>query len=138
MAHGPVPQGRLYREVRSHVTTENEPNMKTIAKADMPSLTKVQSPIQAIVLIAVSIITVWTLYLVPSWPGTWKPISFCHCRWGDYRLCLWLTRWLGSRAVKIERALLAAFLICMPLVYVMGWFAARDHAASSWVWVELL
>jgi hypothetical protein len=27
----------------------------------------------------------------------------------------------------------------MPLVYGMGWFAARDHhAASSWIWVELL
>lgn len=40
--------------------------------------------------------------------------------------------------MKIERALLAAFLMGMPLVYVMGWFAARDHAASSWIWVELL
>jgi hypothetical protein len=26
----------------------------------------------------------------------------------------------------------------MPLVYVMGWFVARDHAASWWLWVELL
>jgi hypothetical protein len=34
--------------------------------------------------------------------------------------------------------MLAGFLVAMPLVYVMGWFAARDHAASSWIWVELL
>ena len=52
--------------------------------------------------------------------------------------CLWLTRRLGSRAMKFERAWLAAFLVAMPLVYVMGWFAARDRAATSWIWVELL
>src|SRR5207253_2639220 len=46
--------------------------------------------------------------------------------------------WLGSRAVKFERAWLAAFLVGMPLVYVLGWFVARDRAASSWIWVELL
>ena len=40
--------------------------------------------------------------------------------------------------MKFERAMLAAFLVGMPLVYVMGWFAARDRTASSWIWIELL
>ena len=40
-------------------------------KAEVPGLTKAQNSIQIGVLIAVSIITVWTLYMVPSWqvPG---------------------------------------------------------------------
>jgi len=49
------------------VTIADEPNMKTIAKAEVPRLTKAQNSIQIGVLIAVSIITVWTLYMVPSW-----------------------------------------------------------------------
>lgn len=40
--------------------------------------------------------------------------------------------------MNFERAMLATFLVGMPLVYVMGWFAARDRAASSGIWVELL
>jgi hypothetical protein len=40
--------------------------------------------------------------------------------------------------MKFERTMLAGFLVAMPLVYVMSWFAARDHAASSWIWVEHL
>jgi hypothetical protein len=49
------------------VTIADEPNMKTIAKAQVPGLTKAQNLIQIVVLIAVSIITVWTLYMIPSW-----------------------------------------------------------------------
>jgi hypothetical protein len=49
------------------VTIADEPNMKTIVKAEVPGLTKAQNSIQIRVLIAVSIITVWTLYMVPSW-----------------------------------------------------------------------
>ena len=53
------------------MTIADEPNMKTIVKAEVPGLTKAQNSIQIRVLIAVSIITVWTLYMVPSWqvPG---------------------------------------------------------------------
>ena len=53
------------------MTIADEPNVKTIAKAEAPGLTKAQNSIQIGVLIAVSIITVWTLYMVPSWqvPG---------------------------------------------------------------------
>ena len=59
------------------MTIADEPNMKTIAKAEVPGLTKAQNSIQIGVLIAVSIITVWTLYMVPSWqvPGDPFPLA---------------------------------------------------------------
>jgi hypothetical protein len=47
--------------------------MNTIAKGEVPGLTKAQNPIQIVVLIAVSIITVWTLYMVPSWQAPGDP-----------------------------------------------------------------
>jgi hypothetical protein len=47
--------------------------MNTIAKAEVPGLTKAQNPIQTVLLIAVSIITVWTLYMVPSWQAPGDP-----------------------------------------------------------------
>ena len=112
--------------------------MNTIAKADQPGLTKVRNLIQTLVLIAVSIITVWTLYMVPSWQSPGDPFLLAAVAEAITVVCLWLTRWLGSRAMRFERAMLSVFLVGMPLVYVMGWFAARDHAASSWIWVELL
>ena len=120
------------------MTIADEPNMKTIAKAEVPGLTKAQNSIQIGVLIAVSIITVWTLYMVPSWQVPGDPFPLAAVVGAVTVACLWLARWLGSRAIKFERAMLAGFIVAMPLVYVMGWFAARDHAASSWIWVELL
>jgi hypothetical protein len=112
--------------------------MNTIAKVDQSCLTKVRDLIQTLVLMAVSIITVWTLYMVPSWQSPGDPFLLAAVAGAITVVCLWLTRWLGSRAMRFERAMLSAFLVGMPLVYVMGWFAARDHAASSWIWVELL
>jgi len=41
--------------------------MNRIAKAEVPGLTKARNPIQMVALLAVSIITVWTLSMVPSW-----------------------------------------------------------------------
>jgi hypothetical protein len=112
--------------------------MNRIAKAEVPGLSKAQNPIQIVVLIGVSIITVWTLSMVPSWQAPGDPFLLAAVVEAVTVACLWLTRWLGSGAVKFERTMLAGFLVGMPLVYVMGWFAARDHAASSWIWVELL
>ena len=112
--------------------------MNTIARVGVPGLTKVQNAIQIAVLIALSIITVWMLYMVPSWQAAGDPFLLGAVASAVTVACLWLARWLGSRAVKFERAWLAAFLVGMPLVYVMGWFAAGDRAASSWIWVELL
>ena len=120
------------------MTTEVQPNMNTIPKADVPSLTKAQNPIQTVLLIALSIVTVWTLYMVPSWQALGDPFLLAAVAGAVTVACLWLTRRLGSRVMKFERAWLAAFLVAMPLVYVMGWFAARDRAATSWIWVELL
>ena len=120
------------------MTTGDEPNMNTIAKAEVPGLTKAQNPLQIVLLITVSIITVWTLYMVQSGQAPGDPFLLAAVVGAVTVACLWLTRWLGSRAMKFERTMLAAFLVGMPLVYVMGWFAARDHAASSWIWVELL
>ena len=111
--------------------------MNTIARAEVPGQTKVNTT-QTVVLIALSIITLWTLYMVPSWHALGDPFLLAAVAGAVTVACLWLTRWLGSRATKFERAWLAAFLVGMPLVYVMGWFAARGHAASSWIWVELL
>lgn len=59
--------------------------MKTIAKADVPGLTKVQSPIHN------RLDCRFDHYCVDSLHGSvvagaWKPVSFCHCRWGDHRL----------------------------------------------------
>jgi len=120
------------------VTIADEPNVKTIAKAEVPRLTKAQNSIQIGALIAVSIITAWTLSMVPSWQVPGDPFPLAAVVGAVTVACLWLARWLGSRAIKFERTMLAGFLVAMPLVYVMGWFAARDHAASSWIWVELL
>ena len=120
------------------MTIADEPNMKTIAKAEVPGLTKAQNSIQIVVLIAVSIITVRTLYMVPSWRAPADPFLLATVVGALTVACLWLMRWLGSRAIKFERTMLAGFLVAMPLVYVMGWFAARDHTASSWIWVEVL
>ena len=104
----------------------------------VPGLTKVPNAIQIAVLIALSIITTWMLYMVPSWQAAGDPFLLATIASAVTVACLWLARWLGSRAVKFERAWLAAFLVGMPLVYVLGWFAAGARAANSWIWVELL
>ena len=52
---------------------------------------------------------------------------------------LWITRQQGSRGANFERYLLAGFLACMPLVYVMRClFASPGTAAGRWLWVEIL
>ena len=120
------------------MTTEGEAHINTIARANAPSLTKAQKPIQTAVLIVLSMVTVWTLYMVPSWQAPGDPFLLAAVAGAVTVACLWLTRWLGWRAMKFERTWLAVFLVGMPLIYVMGWFVARDHAARSWLWVELL
>ena len=47
--------------------------MNTIARVGVPGLTKVPNAIQIAVLIALSIITVWMLYVVPSWQAAGDP-----------------------------------------------------------------
>lgn len=121
------------------MTMENEPNISNaIAGADIPDVTQAQSAIQTIFLIAFSIVTGWTLYMVPSWRALGDPFLHGAVATAVTVACLWLTRWLGWRTMKFERAWLAAFLVGMPLVYVLGWLAARNRAATSWIWLELL
>ena len=104
------------------MTKEDEPNIRnTTARADIPDVTKAQSAIQAILLIALSIVTGWMLYMVPSWSALGDPFLLGAVASAVTAACLWLTRRLGSRAMKFERAWLAAFLVGMPLVYVLGW-----------------
>jgi hypothetical protein len=55
------------------VTIADEPDRRTIAKAEVPGLSKTQNPIQIVALIGVSIITVWTLSMVPSWQAPGDP-----------------------------------------------------------------
>ena len=99
--------------------------MNTIARVGVPGLTKVPNAIQIAVLIGLSIITAWMLYMVPSWQAAGDPFFLATIASAVTVACLWLARWLGSpRAVNFERAWLAAFLVGMPLVYVLGWFAA--------------
>jgi hypothetical protein len=119
------------------VTTEDEPNRNTIARVGVPGPTK-QNAIPIFILIALSIITLWMLYLVPSWQAAGNPFLLGATASAVTVACLWLARRLGSRAVKFERIWLAAFLVGMPVVYVMGWLAAGDRAASSGIWEELL
>ena len=76
--------------------------------------------------------------MVPSWQAPGDPFLLATVVGALTVACLWLMRWLGSRAMKFERTMLAVFLVPMTLVYVKGWFAARDHLASSGIWVELL
>ena len=121
------------------MTIEDEPNIpNTIARAELPDVTKAQSAIQTILLIALSIVTGWMLYMVPSWTALGDPFLLGAVATAVTLACLWLTRWLGSRAMKFERAWLAIFLVGMPLVYMLGWLAARNLAATSWILVEFL
>ena len=112
--------------------------MNTIARVDQPGRTKARGLIQTFVLIVLSIITVWTLYVVPWWRSPGDPFFLAAVANAITVVCLWLTRSRGPGAIRFERVLLSVFLAGMPLIYLMGWFRARDHAASSWIWVELL
>jgi hypothetical protein len=61
--------------------------------------TKAQNVIQIAVLIALSITTVLMLYMVPSWQTLGDPFPFGAVGSAFTVVCLWLTRWLGSRAM---------------------------------------
>ena len=64
-------------------------NVNTIAREDGPGLTKVQNAIQIAVLIALSIITVWTLDMVPSWQVTRDPFLLAAIAGAVTVACLW-------------------------------------------------
>ena len=104
----------------------------------MADVIKAQNVIQTIFLIALSIVSGWMLYMVPSWSALGDPFLLGSVASAVTAACLWLRRRMGLRAMKFERAWLAAFLVGMPVVYLLGWLGARNRAATSWSWVELL
>ncbi len=102
-------------------------------------LTTAQQTIQTVLLILVTFVGTWlALYRVP-WRASGDPCLLAAAATGVMVICLWLTRWQGLRGVIFERHLLAGFLVAMPLVYVSRYlFASTGHAASFWLWVEVL
>jgi len=101
--------------------------------------TMAQETVQTALLIIVSLVGTWlALYRIP-WQVSGDPCLLAAAGTGIIVICLWLTRWRGSRAAILERNLLAGFLVAMPLVYVARYlFASAGHAANYWFGVEIL
>ncbi|HWC19533.1 MAG TPA: hypothetical protein VG498_21150 [Terriglobales bacterium] len=94
---------------------------------------------QTIALIGASIITGWTLHQVPSWQVPADPCLIAAVATAVTVIFLWLTLWLGESAMRFERVWFVAFLVGMPVVYVMRYlFATGGSVVSSWFWVELM
>lgn len=66
--------------------------MNTIVRADVAGLVKAQQLIQTVVLIVLSLVTVWTLYMVPSWQAPGNPFLLAAVAEAVTVACLWLTR----------------------------------------------
>ena len=128
----------ILANARCCVTTGGELNINAISRPEIPGVTRGQSVIQRVTLVVFSIVTVWILYTVPSWSVDAYPFLLGTLATAVTVTCLWLTYWLGAQAMKFERVWLAAFLVGMPLIYMMGWLAARNHTAGWWIWIELL
>ena len=107
--------------------------MNTIGRADAAGLTKAQRPIQTVALIAVSIVAVWTLYMVPSWQAPGDPFLLAAVAGAVTVACLWLTRWLGTRALKFELTWLAIFLVGMPLIFKEVGLVPGHRNRSPWI-----
>jgi hypothetical protein len=97
-----------------------------------------QNAIQIAFLVALSIVSGWMVYMVPSWQSARDPFLQGAVASAVTAACLWVVRWLGPQAVKFERVWLAAFLVGMPVVYVLGRLATPDRPASSGIWVDLM
>jgi hypothetical protein len=102
------------------------------------ALTIAQETVQTVLLIIVSSVTAWILYGVPCrWSG--GTCLFAAATTVPVVTFLWLTRWRGLRGVNFERNLLAAFLVGMPLVYVVRYlFVSTGRASNFRLWVEVL
>ena len=96
----------------------------------------VQETVQTALLSLVSLVTAWILYSAP-WQVSADPCLLGAAATVPLVSILWLTPWRDSRGVNLERNLLAAFLLGMPLVYVVRYlFASTGRAADFWLWVE--
>src|SRR5262250_3616561 len=100
------------------MATPRNPNMNTTRNGHAV-LTSTQETVQTVLLIIVSLVGTWLgLYRVP-WQVSGDPCLLAAAASVLLFILLWLTRWRGLRGVNFERNLLAAFLVGMPLVYVL-------------------
>jgi hypothetical protein len=100
--------------------------------------TTAQEIVQTVVLIIISFVTAWMLYIAP-WQVSGDPCLLAAVATLVVVVCFWATRWQELRGVGFERNLLAAFLVGMPLVYVARYlFTSTGRAADHWLWIEIL
>ncbi len=91
-------------------------------------------------LTVLTMVTVWTIFQVPSWRGVFlDPCLIATIGAALTVALLWTTLIRGGRAIRLEYRWLALFLAAMPVVY-FGRFFYPAHAGvtSSWLWIELL
>jgi hypothetical protein len=116
---------------------EDNPNLSSTPDT-RAGLATAQQTLQTVLLIVVTFVGTWLgIYRVP-WQVSGDPCLLAAGISVIVVTLLWLTRWWGSPGAKLERILLAGFLVIMPLVYVTRYlFAFRRGAANHWLWIEL-
>lgn len=85
-------------------------------------------------------LTVFALRTVPSWADVLTDICLqASIAGGATIVVLFVTRFLGSAGIAIERVWSAVFLAGMPVVYIVRWLVEKGGGAHpAWFWVELL
>lgn len=72
----------------------------------------------------------------------WKDSYWDVCQWSNVLavltiLLLWVARSMGSKGIRLERWLMAAFLAGMPVIYIVRWLQVGGGGAHlSWIWIE--
>ncbi|HTE51058.1 MAG TPA: hypothetical protein VK698_09340 [Kofleriaceae bacterium] len=99
--------------------------------------------IERAALVTATALTALTFLMVPSWRGALAdPCHHAAIAAAITIAILWATRRLGRRGVAIERQVMAAFLIGMPLIYIARWLlTGGGHGADGgplWLGIELL
>lgn len=85
------------------------------------------------------VLTVITLYRVPSWENAFT--DPCHLA---SILCaatvgvMFVTRLLGKKALAFEPIIMMAFLASMPLVYIASYLVIDGNLGNMWLWIEIL
>jgi len=101
--------------------------------------TSAQATLQTVLLIIASLISAWQMVFRAPWRVSADPCILAAAATVVVLVVLWITRWRGPRAAKRERDLFAAFLIGMPVVYVLrSLFDSATRPATFWFWIEVL